>query len=230
MDDMEKSLFALLRWYQAAGIGHYFATGDRVEMPVKESASQGGSDKARLLEAVREELGDCKRCPLWKTRRHIVFGEGSPEAKVMFVGEAPGEEEDKQGRPFVGMAGQLLTRLIEEVGWRREEVYIANVLKCRPPGNRNPKEEEIEACSPFLLKQIDVIKPKIICALGTFSAQLLLGKKLPISRIRGRVLVGWKGYRIFPTYHPAYLLRNPKQKTVALNDFRLLKRLVEDEA
>ena len=128
----------------------------------------------------------------------------------------------------MGLAGQLLTQLIERVGWKREDVFIANVLKCRPPGNRNPKEEEISACSPFLLKQIEVINPKVICALGTFSAQLLLGKKLPISKIRGRPLRGWKGYMIFPTYHPAYLLRNPRQKNVALRDFQMLKRIVDE--
>ncbi len=218
-------------WYRQAGITEYFRLPvKRVEsVPEERAVEDRCRDKELELERIREELGDCRRCPLWKHRTNLVFGEGNPCAKVMFVGEAPGEEEDRQGRPFVGLAGQLLTRLIEEVGWRREDVYIANVLKCRPPGNRNPREEEIEACSPFLLKQIDAIKPKVICALGTFSAQLLIGKKIPISRIRGRVLTGWKGYRVFPTYHPAYLLRNPKQKPVAVADFRTLRQMVEDE-
>jgi len=220
----------LLFWYWEAGITEFFRL-DNGREPVRR-LGDGDADyreKEEALRRIREELGDCRRCGLWRTRTNLVFGEGNPNAKVMFVGEAPGEEEDRQGRPFVGLAGKLLTRLMRDAGWEREEVYIANVLKCRPPGNRNPKEEEIEACSPFLLKQIEAIKPRVICALGTFSAQLLIGKKLPISRIRGRLLEGWKGYRIFPTYHPAYLLRNPRQKTVALMDLRNLKALVEGE-
>ncbi|BAT72555.1 DNA polymerase bacteriophage-type [Thermosulfidibacter takaii ABI70S6] len=226
-------LRALLVWYKEAGITEYFKMDkprnlhrETVALDKKVSERE---EKERKLQLIREELGDCRRCGLWETRRNIVFGEGNPDAKVMFVGEAPGEEEDKQGRPFVGLAGQLLTQLIEQVGWKREDVYIANVLKCRPPGNRNPKEEEIEVCSPFLLKQIEAIKPKIICALGSFAAQLLIGKKLSISKIRGRLMQGWKGYKIFPTYHPAYLLRNPRQKRVALRDFQMLKRLVEED-
>ncbi len=222
-------LLAWLLWYREAGIVHYFPLtyGNEAVQEVKQVDE--AKEKAEALERLREELGDCQRCPLYATRRNIVFGEGNPNAQVVFVGEAPGEEEDKQGRPFVGQAGKLLTRLIEEIGWRREDVYIANVLKCRPPGNRNPKESEIEVCSPFLLKQIDIIRPKIICTLGSFAAHVLLGKKLPISRIRGKLLVGWKGYKVFPTYHPAYLLRNPKQNVVALRDFQMLKRLVEEE-
>ncbi len=230
--DPKRQLLNLLEWYREAGITEYFVLGSEGgQEAVEEKREERVScpENEELLLKVREEIGDCRRCPLWQTRTNLVFGEGNPCAKVVFVGEAPGEEEDKQGRPFVGLAGQLLTKLIEEVGWKREDVYIANVLKCRPPGNRNPKEEEIEACSPFLLKQIEAIKPKVICALGTFAAQLLLGKKLPISRIRGKVLLGWKNYRVFPTFHPAYLLRNPKQKAVALRDFEVLKEIAEGE-
>jgi DNA polymerase len=177
------------------------------------------------LGAVREELGDCTRCPLHRTRRTLVFGEGSPRARLVFVGEAPGEEEDKQGRPFVGRAGQLLTKIINAMGLAREEVYICNILKCRPPGNRNPKEDEIATCEPFLVKQLEAIDPEIICALGTFAAKTLLRTEAPISAIRGK-FHDYHGRKLMPTYHPAYLLRNPDAKKLVWEDVQKIMKIL----
>jgi DNA polymerase len=171
------------------------------------------------LAEVMTELGDCKRCKLHQTRRHIVFGEGSEKAQLVFVGEAPGEDEDQQGRPFVGKAGQLLTRIINAIGLRREEVYITNIIKCRPPHNRNPQRDEIVTCEPFLRKQLEVIQPKVICALGTFAAQTLLKTDEKISQLRGRFQT-YRGIKVMPTYHPAFLLRNPHKKREAWEDMK----------
>lgn len=177
------------------------------------------------LLALREEIGDCKRCKLSKERKNIVFGEGSPEASLMFIGEAPGSEEDIQGRPFVGEAGQLLTRLILKMGFKREEVYIANIVKCRPPSNRDPEEDEIEACFPFLIKQIEIISPSIIVSLGRISAWTLLKTKISITKLRGR-FYEYEGIPLMPTFHPAYLLRNPKDKWLVWSDMQqVLERL-----
>ncbi|NWG02942.1 MAG: uracil-DNA glycosylase [Syntrophaceae bacterium] len=175
--------------------------------------------KILTLEMVRKELGDCKRCKLHRTRRTIVFGEGNEKAILMFIGEGPGNEEDVQGRPFVGKAGQLLTRIIESINLSREEVYIANVIKCRPPENRNPEPDEIESCHPFLLRQIHVIQPKIICALGTFSAQTLLNTNAKITALRGKIY-DLEGIKVIPTYHPAFLLRNPDKKREVWEDMK----------
>lgn len=166
---------------------------------------------ALSLEAVRQKLGDCRRCPLAATRANLVFGSGNPQADLLFVGEAPGADEDRQGIPFVGEAGQILTRIITAMGLTRQEVYICNVLKCRPPGNRNPLKDEIELCSPFLLGQVQAIKPKVIVALGTFAAQTLLGSKEPISRMRGK-FHDYHGIPLMPTFHPSFLLRNKADK------------------
>ncbi|MBD3185057.1 uracil-DNA glycosylase [Candidatus Poribacteria bacterium] len=163
------------------------------------------------MDEIRSAVESCQLCPLHKTRTNVVFGDGSEEAKLVFVGEAPGTDEDKQGKPFVGKAGQKLTQIIEAMGLSRPEVYIANVLKCRPPRNRNPKPEEIETCEPYLIAQLRLIKPRIICALGTFAAQTLLRSDKRISTLRGRFHT-YQGIRLMPTYHPAYLLRNPKFK------------------
>ncbi len=173
------------------------------------------------LQMVREKLGDCQRCKLHAGRTHIVFGTGNPEARLMFVGEAPGEEEDRQALPFVGKAGQLLTRMIKAMGYEREEVYIANIVKCRPPGNRNPEPDEIAACEPFLLDQLGVIRPSVICALGSFSAQTLLRTRVKISQLRGK-FHDYMGIKVMPTYHPAYLLRNPGEKKVVWDDLQLI--------
>ena len=159
---------------------------------------------ASTLEEVRKELGDCRRCKLHRTRRTLVFGEGNEKAKLMFIGEGPGYDEDVQGRPFVGKAGQLLTKILQSIHLRREEVYITNIIKCRPPQNRNPEPDEIQACHPFLLKQIEAIQPKIICALGKFAAQTLLKTDAKITALRGRCY-DLGGIKVFPTYHPAYL-------------------------
>jgi uracil-DNA glycosylase family 4 len=172
------------------------------------------------LAAIREELGDCTRCKLHGLgRRQIVFGVGNPSADIMFVGEAPGADEDAQGIPFVGRAGQLLTKMIEAMGLGRDEVYIANVLKCRPPGNRDPQPDEVESCEPFLFKQIASVQPKVIIALGAFAARALLKTMDPISRMRGRVYE-YRGAKLIPTFHPSFLLRSPGYKREAWEDLK----------
>jgi uracil-DNA glycosylase len=175
------------------------------------------------LEEVREELGDCRRCKLHSTRTNIVFGTGSPRAKLVFVGEGPGRDEDLQGQPFVGLAGQLLTKIIQAIQLTREEVYIANIIKCRPPGNRNPEPDEIKSCEPFLRKQLEVIRPGLICALGTFAAQTLLQTEEKISLLRGR-FHRYRGILLMPTYHPAFLLRNPNSKRDVWEDMKKIKK------
>jgi len=175
------------------------------------------------LDSLRNEMGDCKRCPLGKTRKNLVFGEGNARAGLVFVGEAPGADEDEQGRPFVGRAGQLLTRIIQAMGFKREDVYICNILKCRPPGNRNPQQEEIAACEPFLLRQIRAISPRFICALGTFATRTLLKSDSPITSLRGR-FHDYHGIRLMPTYHPAYLLRNPDAKKLVWQDVQMIMK------
>jgi len=179
------------------------------------------------LEAIRSDLGECTRCKLSGLgREQIVFGVGNPSAELMFVGEAPGRDEDKQGIPFVGRAGQLLTKIIEAIGQSRESVYIANVIKCRPPQNRNPEEDEVETCEPFLFRQIDVIRPKVIVALGAFAAKTLLRKDAPISKLRGREYE-YRGAILVPTFHPAYLLRNSKGKREVWEDMKRVRGLLE---
>lgn len=178
------------------------------------------------LTQVREALGDCTRCKLHTSRTHIVFGVGDPKAWLLFVGEAPGADEDEQGEPFVGRAGQLLTRIIEAMKLTREQVYICNIIKCRPPANRNPESDEIAACEPFLVAQLQAIRPKLICALGTFAAQALLRTKEPISKLRGR-FHDYHGIPVLPTFHPAYLLRNPHEKKTVWEDMKLLMREYE---
>jgi len=178
------------------------------------------------LRDIREELGDCQRCNLCSTRNNIVFGEGHENARLVFVGEAPGGEEDKQGRPFVGRAGQLLTRIVEAMGLSRKDVYICNILKCRPPQNRNPRPEEIQVCEPFLIKQLEAIQPTVICALGTFAAKTLLKKDVPISQLRGR-FHAYQGIQLMPTYHPAYLLRNPGAKKQVWQDVQMIMELLK---
>jgi len=174
------------------------------------------------LEVIRGELKNCDLCKLSPTRKNIVFGAGNPKAELMFVGEAPGADEDKQGLPFVGRAGQLLTKIIEAIDMRREEVFICNILKCRPPGNRNPESDEIAACEQFLFRQIAAVKPKVICALGAFSAKTLLRTTEPISRLRGH-LVDYRGAKLMATFHPAYLLRNPNEKRKVWEDVKAIR-------
>lgn len=178
------------------------------------------------LTLLREDIGDCTRCKLHSSRTNLVFGEGNPQARLMFVGEAPGEEEDRLGRPFVGKAGQLLTKIIRAMGFERNEVYIANILKCRPPGNRNPEPDEIATCEPFLIKQAAIIHPMVICALGTFAAQTLLGTDRKISALRGR-FHDYHGIKLMPTFHPAYLLRNPGEKRKVWEDMQLVMEVLK---
>jgi len=190
------------------------------------SASPAGES----LEDVRADLGDCTRCKLHGLgRRQIVFGVGSPEADLMFVGEAPGRDEDIQGFPFVGRAGQLLTKIIEAIDLTREQVYIANVIKCRPPENRNPEPDEVASCEPFLFRQIDVIRPKVIVALGTFAVRTLLKSDAPISRLRGKVY-DYRGAKLVPTFHPAFLLRSPDRKRDTWEDMKKVRELLREDA
>lgn len=186
-------------------------------------AASAPASVAHPLDEIRRELGDCRRCNLCQGRKNIVFGEGNPRAELVFVGEAPGADEDAQGRPFVGRAGQLLTKIIEAMGLKREGVYICNILKCRPPGNRNPLPEEIEACEPFLVKQLQSINPKVICALGTFAAHTLLKTEVPITLLRGR-FHSYQGVQLMPTYHPAYLLRNQGAKKLVWEDVQKIMK------
>ncbi len=181
------------------------------------------------LDTVREELGECTRCSLCALRKNIVFGKGNPRASLVFVGEAPGGDEDVAGEPFVGEAGQLLTRIIQSIKLRREDVYICNVIKCRPPKNRDPKPEEIEACFPFLKKQLEVIRPRLICALGKFATQTLLETTERISKLRGKIYE-FNHIRVVPTFHPASLLRNPEWKREVWQDMQLIQKLLEDNA
>jgi len=181
---------------------------------------------AKALRVIREDLGDCTRCRLHQQgRKQIVFGVGNPRAELMFIGEAPGADEDEQGEPFVGRAGQLLNNMIKAMGLRREEVYIANIIKCRPPGNRTPERDECETCSPYLMRQISVIQPKVILALGAVAAKTLLAVNAPMSELRGR-WYDFRGTKLAVTYHPAFLLRDPRQKGEAWKDLqRVMKEL-----
>lgn len=176
--------------------------------------------QAKNLKELRGAIGDCQRCKLSSGRTHLVFGVGNPHAQIMFVGEAPGRDEDLQGEPFVGRAGQLLTDIITKgMGLKREDVYIANVIKCRPPENRNPEPDEVASCEPFLKKQIELIQPRVIVALGKFAVQALLRTKVPITRIRG-TWQNYHGIKLMPTLHPAYLLRNPGDKKLVWEDIK----------
>ena len=185
-----------------------------------------GLEKTTSLEEVKAFIGDCKRCKLAPLRTHLVFGVGNPTADLMFVGEAPGADEDARGEPFVGRAGQLLTDIIERgMGLKRSDVYICNVIKCRPPDNRNPEPDEVATCEPFLMRQIDLVRPRAIVALGTFAVQALLKVKTPISRLRGN----WhevRGVKLMPTFHPAYLLRSPGEKRVVWQDIQEVMKLL----
>jgi DNA polymerase len=193
----------------------------------------GVADPASALKLIREDLGDCTRCKLHEQgRKQIVFGVGNPRAELMFVGEGPGADEDAQGEPFVGRAGQLLNNMIKAMGLRREDVYIANIVKCRPPGNRTPERDECETCSPFLMRQIAVVKPKVIVALGAVAAKNLLAINAPMSELRGRWYdfkpagseASWPGARLAVTYHPAFLLRDPRQKGEAWKDLQMVMK------
>lgn len=187
----------------------------RVTMPVTESRDPS-------LEAIREDIGDCRRCKLCEHRTNIVFGEGSPQAKLVFVGEGPGADEDATGRPFVGRAGQLLDKIIEAIGMKREEVYIANIVKCRPPQNRAPERDEVQTCEPFLWRQLAFIRPEVIVALGSPAFQCLVKTKDSITRARGQWR-DWNGIKLMPTFHPAFLLRSPDKKREVWEDMKKVR-------
>jgi uracil-DNA glycosylase family 4 len=194
------------------------------ELPIIPLTDVSAADR---LVAIREAIGDCTRCKLHSGRTNVVFGVGNPEAALMFVGEGPGADEDEQGEPFVGRAGQLLTQIIKAMGFAREDVYIANVVKCRPPNNRNPEPDEIAQCRPFLQSQIASIKPKVIVALGKFAAQTLLATETPISRLRGHFHEMGDAV-VMPTFHPSYLLRTPAAKREVWEDMKMvMERLKE---
>jgi uracil-DNA glycosylase len=197
----------------------------QLERPILPAAS-GGTKTA--IDTFRSEICDCRKCPLGKLRKNFVFGEGNPDAKLVFVGEAPGAEEDIQGRPFVGAAGQLLTKIIEAIKFRREDVYICNILKCRPPGNRDPEPGEIEQCEPYLIKQLEILKPAVICSLGKFATQTLLKSQVPISKLRGQVH-RYHDIKLVPTFHPAALLRNPSWKRQTWEDVQLVRSIYDQE-
>ena len=184
-----------------------------------------GNGDRPTLDEIRRELGDCQRCKLCSTRKNIVFGSGNPRAELVFVGEGPGENEDLQGVPFVGAAGELLTKMIEAMGFRRDDVYICNVVKCRPPGNRNPEPDEIASCEPFLRAQLAAIQPKVVVALGKFAAQTLLRDATPITRMRGNWRT-YEGIQLMPTFHPAYLLRSPAEKRKAWEDLQAVMKVL----
>jgi len=189
---------------------------------VKPAAAVAASPEptaAMSLEEIREEMGDCRRCKLWQSRTRLVFGSGNPKARLMFIGEAPGAEEDKQGEPFVGEAGQLLNNLLHKLDLNRQEIFISNVIKSRPPGNRTPMADEIAACRPFLIQQIEAIRPQIIVTLGGVATHALLETKTPISRLRGK-WQQWQGIAVMPTFHPSYLLRFPQERKKTWEDMQ----------
>jgi len=189
-------------------------------------------DNISSLDALRALIGpDCTRCKLHTLgRKQVVFGVGNPNAQLMFVGEAPGADEDLQGEPFVGRAGQVLTKIIEAIDLKRSDVYIANVIKCRPPSNRNPEPDEVATCQPFLLRQIDLIRPRVIVALGTFAAHALMQTDVPISRLRGRVHEFRNGSKLIPTFHPAFLLRSPERKRDVWEDMKKVRALLAESS
>lgn len=205
------------RFLTDIGFRGFDCSAKSLDVLAKWGTPQGSAPET--LEQIRYDLGDCRRCGLAGKRKNIVFGAGNAGARIVFVGEAPGYHEDQKGQPFVGAAGQLLTKIIRAMNLTRESVYICNILKCRPPENRNPLPDEIKACSPFLARQTTAINPDVICALGTFAAQTLLNTKLPISRLRGS-FHDYKGIKVMPTYHPAYLLHNPDKKRAVWEDMK----------
>ncbi len=210
MKDLINSVKRMVETEQLSGIS---------EMEIRSVKKKKTIKKTSVLQDIEKEIEGCSKCSLSETRKNVVTGAGSSKARLMFVGEAPGRDEDEQGRPFVGRAGQLLTKIIEAIGLKREDVFIANILKCRPPANRNPLPSEIAACTPYLKKQIEILKPQVICALGKFAAQTLLETETPISRLRGE-FHEYCGVKLMPTYHPAYLLRNSSGKKDVWEDMK----------
>jgi len=240
LGEVTRDLRRHLEGLQAMGVHSLRCEREEDEEPPREAAPAPGATRAidapppppatagdpsrRTLQVVREEVGECTRCKLATTRTRLVFGVGADETPLMFVGEAPGAEEDRRGEPFVGAAGQLLDRMIAAMGWTRETVYIANVLMCRPPGNRDPQPDEVSQCLPFLHRKIEVIRPRIIVALGKPATHALLSTSAPISALRGR-FHEFRGIKVMPTFHPAFLLRQPDRKRDAWSD---LKQVIDD--
>ncbi len=221
-DEAVDDFRAYLRYMGAMG-----CNGFAFSQKTRDILDRWGKDVALTEELadIRRDLGDCKRCNLSKGRENIVFGQGKPRARLVFVGEGPGHEEDVQGEPFVGAAGQLLTKIIQAIDLTREDVYICNIVKCRPPHNRNPEQDEIDACLPFLVRQLKAIQPRVICALGAIAAQTLLNTNDPITKLRGGAHE-YEGIALIPTYHPAYLLRNPAKKRDVWEDMKKVKKIV----
>lgn len=205
---MKEELLEWIKYLRELGLEGIFKE-NRGEDKKYERLSE--ETKIEKLERIKKRVFECRKCRLWEGKKNYVFGEGNPDAEIMFVGEAPGSEEDFQGRPFVGEAGQLLTKIIEAMGFKREDVYIGNIIKCRPPGNRTPLKDEIEACKNYIFEQIEVIKPKIIVTLGSTPLITLYGKNVPITKVRG-LWFEWRKIPVMPTFHPAYLVRNPQNK------------------
>ncbi len=242
---LQKQLAARVNYYREMGIHDFYrrpveegapaAMGQAAEAKPQEVVSAGPAsslfdspapqveDKPAALQAIRDDIGDCTRCRLHKGRKNIVFGVGNVNADIMFVGEGPGADEDEQGEPFVGRAGQLLNNMISAMGIQRQDVYIANIVKCRPPGNRTPERDECDTCSPFLLRQIAVIQPKVIVALGAVAAKNLLAVNDSMANLRGR-WYDFRGARLLVTYHPAFLLRDPRQKKEAWKDLQMVMK------
>lgn len=231
--EARKQLLARVDYYREMGIYDFYRqpVAEAAEVVAEHSESMEESpvlppvitDKATALKAIREDIGDCTRCRLHKGRTNLVYGVGNINAEIMFVGEGPGADEDQQGEPFVGRAGQLLNNMISAMGIRRQDVYIANVVKCRPPGNRTPERDECDTCSPFLLRQIEVIRPKVIVALGAVAAKNLLAVNDSMANLRGR-WYDFRGARLLVTYHPAFLLRDPRQKKETWKDLQMVMK------
>ncbi len=213
--NIRDSLIDYLEFQKSLGVKSVI----NVSLPKEEKAHRGIRSKSDLLDELKNSIGDCRRCRLYEERNNIVFGTGNPESDIMFVGEAPGRDEDMQGIPFVGRAGKLLTEMIRAMGFKRDDIYIANIIKCRPPQNRNPINDEIEMCEPFLIRQIEIINPGVIIALGTFAAQTLLKTEEKISQLRGNFHY-YREIKLMPTFHPAYLLRNPGKKKESWTDLK----------
>jgi len=250
--EFKKGICDVLEYFKAMGFERVPVSFDRITVTTAPPAAMDtvsspspvlrvqDQDKTASLRALREEIGDCTRCSLSRERTNIVFGEGNPDARIMFIGEAPGREEDIQARPFVGDAGQLLTKLIEKMGermgFKREDVYIANIVKCRPPMNRDPHEDESRTCSPFLVRQIEIISPVVIVSLGRISTFYLSGRSGPITSFsitkeRGKFFeyrVADRSIPVMPTFHPAYLMRNPKDKWLTWEDAQAVLRKLEE--
>ena len=206
---------ARLELYQTLGVSEILC-----------KTSRPGPGPTVSLEAIHDTLKGCQRCKLHRSRTHIVFGSGNSRANLVMIGEGPGEQEDLHGLPFVGPAGELLTRILEAIDLGRDDVYITNIVKCRPPGNRDPEPDEVATCTPFLHQQLEVIQPKIICALGRCAAQTLLQTTTPISKLRGK-FYDYRGMQLMPTYHPAYLLRNPRSKRDVWHDMQLIQQVYQ---